>query len=101
MNRKFSSSLSDTSSEDEVIREARLVLSDSINSKLYHDIDHRGHPKVMRNSGQKNIQLAGRAPKVENTIGNKIVESRVERLQQRCIQLLGEVNFNHVHRYVQ
>lgn len=74
------------------------MLSDSINSKLYHDKDIRPDPKPMRNAGQNNIKIARRVPQAPNTIGNKILNSKIERLQNRCIELLGNVNFNNVHR---
>jgi len=94
----YSSSMS--SSEDEIIKEARLVLSDSINSKLYTEPSKSEEIRPMRSVGGSKVRIGPVNAKEQNSIGNKIVNNRIERLQKKCIEVLGEINFKHVYRFL-
>ena len=87
-----------SSSEDEIIKEARLVLSDSINSKLYTEPNNSEEVRPMRSVGDSKVRIGPVNAKEQNSIGNKIVNNRIERLQKKCIEVLGEINFKHVYR---
>ena len=87
-----------SSSEDEIIKEARLVLSDSINSKLYTEPNKSDEIRPMRSAGESKVRIGPLHAKEQNSIGNKIVNNRIERLQKKCIEVLGEINFKHVYR---
>ena len=72
----------ESDSEDDVIREARLVLSDSINARLYRE-NPNPPPQPIRNvNSNNNINLARATPQ-NNDIGNRMVNGRIERLQVR------------------
>ena len=91
------SSSDESDSEDEVIKEARFVLSDSVNARLFKETPNLPEPTPIRNMNfNNNINLARASPQ-SNHIGNKIVNGRIERLQERDLETSSMIN---IHRGV-
>ena len=105
-----SNSEDNSSSEDEDVALAREIMAGK--SQLYRDKDTNKIPENLPKIGRDSINESGDSHDLrfqfgrkksnldQDDIGVKIIEKRSKRIYDKCIQILGDVNFKHAYRYV-
>jgi len=77
-------------------------------SQLYRDSETNqipdNLPRIGKETGDPSSDLKFKFGRKKSNlsndnIGSKIIEKRSKRIYDKCIQILGDVNFNHAYRY--